>query len=126
MRKPDIKIVLRETAVETIPVTADLWVENPLPVPLRKGEFTIEAPGLERKIKLKVKTVAPGEKATGNFFVLFLNLFSTLGFIEGEFSFTPPTSGVFTVAAKFVSKEMDDVDGHLEILVEPKKELPNS
>ncbi|KAH1024363.1 hypothetical protein HUJ05_003856 [Dendroctonus ponderosae] len=108
VRKPDIKIVLRETAVETVPITADLWVENPLPVPLRKGEFTIEAPGLERKIKLKVKTVGPGEKAAG------------------EFSFTPPTSGVFTVAAKFVSREMDDVDGHLEILVEPKKEQPNT
>lgn len=40
-------------------------MENPLPVPIKKGEFTIEGPGIDGKLKVKVKSVAPGEKATG-------------------------------------------------------------
>ncbi|CAG9771686.1 unnamed protein product [Ceutorhynchus assimilis] len=104
IRKPDIKILLRETPVENTEFTADISVENPLPIPLKKGEFTIEGPGIDEKIKLKVKTVQPGEKA------------------KGEFKFTPPRTGRFAVAAKFVCKEMDDVDGFIMILVEPKKE----
>lgn len=51
--------------MEQTEVTADISVENPLPVPLKKGEFTIEGPGIDGKISLKVKTVQPGEKATG-------------------------------------------------------------
>ncbi|XP_050309877.1 annulin [Anthonomus grandis grandis] len=104
IRKPDIKINLRDTPIENTEVTADISVENPLPVPLKRGEFTIEAPGIEGKLKLKVKAVPPGEEATG------------------EFKFTPPRTGRFAVAAKFVCKEMDDVDGFVMILVEPRKE----
>ncbi|XP_018564308.1 annulin [Anoplophora glabripennis] len=105
IRKPDIKIVLREKPVEDKEVTADISVENPLPVPLKKGEFTVQGPGIDGSIKVKVKNaVPPGERA------------------KGEFKFTPPRTGRHTIAAKFVSKQMDDVDGYLTIMVEPKKE----
>lgn len=40
----------------------------------------------------------------------------------GEFKFTPPRTGRYALAAKFVSKEMDDVDGFIMIMVEPRKE----
>lgn len=35
---------------------------------------------------------------------------------------TPPWSGRHTILAKFTSKEMNDVDGFLAFLVQPKKE----
>lgn len=105
VRKPDIKIVLRDNPVENKEVIADISVENPLPVPYKKGEFTIEGPGIEKNLKIKVKNnVPPGEMA------------------KAEFKFTPPRTGRHTIAAKFVSKEIDDVDGYLVIMVEPNKE----
>lgn len=105
VRKPDIKIVLQDKPIENKQVTADIYVENPLPVPYRKGEFTIEGPGIEKPLKVKVqKTVPSGETA------------------KGQFKFTPPRTGRHTIAAKFVSKEIDDVDGFLVIMVEPNRE----
>nr|XP_023022032.1 annulin [Leptinotarsa decemlineata] len=108
IRLPDIKIALKGTPVEDTEIAADISVENPLPVALKKGVFTVEGPGIEGKLKVKVKdTVPPG------------------GVARGEFKFTPPRTGRHTIAAKFVSKQVDDVDGYLIIMVEPKKEQLN-
>lgn len=108
IRKPDIKIKLRNSPVEETEVTADISVENPLPVYLKKGVFTVEGPGIEGKIKVYTKdSVPPGANA------------------KGEFKFIPPRTGRHTIAAKFVCKQMDDVDGYLIIMVEPKKEQEN-
>jgi transglutaminase 1 len=41
------------------------------------------------------------------------------------FKMTPKFSGRGTIAAKFVSKELEDVDGFLNFMVEPKKEVVN-
>jgi hypothetical protein len=41
------------------------------------------------------------------------------------FKLTPKFSGRSTIAAKFVSKELEDVDGFLNFMVEPKKEAVN-
>ena len=38
---------------------------------------------------------------------------------------TPKFPGRSTIVAKFVSKEMDDVDGFLNFMIEPKKEVVN-
>lgn len=101
IRKPDIKIALRENPVKDKEVTADISVENPLPVTLKKGEFTVEGPGIDGKMKVRVKdSVPPG------------------GHAKAEFKFTPPHSGRHTIAAKFVSKQMDDVDGYITITVQ--------
>lgn len=104
VRKPDIVIKLQEKAIENKEVKADIYVENPLPVVLRKGEFTIDAPGIERSLKVKVKSNVP-----------------VGGIASGQFSFVPPKTGRATIAAKFTCKEMDDVDGFLFLLVEPEK-----
>ncbi|XP_076271354.1 annulin-like [Rhynchophorus ferrugineus] len=104
LRKPDIKIHLHNNPVESIETTADVEVENPLPIPIKKGEFTVEGPGITGTIKLKVKNIPPGDKA------------------RSEFKFTPTRIGEFAIGAKFSCKQMDDVDGYLMINVEPKKE----
>lgn len=103
VRKPDIKIILRDKAKQGEKVEADIHLENPLPVPLRKGEFTVEGPGFKNdRIKIKMKNaIPPGQKASG------------------KFEFTPPEAGRQNIAAKFVSKELDDVDGFLNFMVEP-------
>ncbi|KAJ8975424.1 hypothetical protein NQ317_018933, partial [Molorchus minor] len=75
IRKPDIKIMLKETPVEEKEVTAEISCQ-------------------------------------------------LMDWQKAEFRFTPPRTGRHTIAAKFVSKQMDDVDGYLVIMVEPKKE-PN-
>lgn len=108
IRKPDIKIVLRGAPVENTEITADISVENPLPVALKKGQFTIQGPGIEGKLKVKVKDSVPHG-----------------GTAKAEFRFTPPRTGRHTIAAKFICKQMDDVDGYIIIMVEPKKEGQN-
>lgn len=106
IRKPDIKISLRGSPVEDTEMTADISVENPLPLALKKGQFTVQGPGIDEKVKVK-DSVPPGATA------------------RGEFKFTPPRTGRHTIAAKFVCKQMDDVDGYSIIMVEPKKEGQN-
>lgn len=47
------------------------------------------------------------------------------GEATATFKMTPKFSGRSTIAAKFVSKELEDVDGFLNFMVEPKKEVVN-
>lgn len=102
VRKPDIKIKLHKEAIQNQEVVADIHLENPLPIPLKKCEFTVECPGLEKQLKLKLKeTIQPGGRA------------------QGQFKFVPPKPGRQNIAAKFVSKELDDVDGFLNFMVIP-------
>lgn len=101
VRKPDIKFAIPEKIVEGKVASVVVSLENSLPVPLRKGEFTVEAPGLDKPTRIKVKSAVPsGERAVG------------------EFRFTPPKSGVYSIAAKFFCKEMDDCDGYKVIKVQ--------
>ncbi|KAK4880423.1 hypothetical protein RN001_008569 [Aquatica leii] len=103
VRKPDIKFILLGQPKQNQETAVDVFLENPLPVPLKKCEFTIDAPGLSKK-SLKVKnSVAPGQRALA------------------KFRFTPPNAGSQTIAAKFVSSELEDVDGFLNFVVEPNK-----
>lgn len=108
VRKPDIKIKLLHPSEQGKENTAEITLENPLPVSLRKGEFTVEGPGIEKTLNLKVGyTVPSGSKANSGF------------------KFTPPASGRQTIVVKFTSKEMDDVDGFLNFMVAPKKDSEN-
>lgn len=105
VRKPDIKIALQGVAKQGKEILSDVYLENPLPIPLRKGEFCIEGPGIEKQLKLKIKSdIPPGGKA------------------QGQFKFIPPYPGRQNLAAKFESKELDDVDGFLNFMVEASKE----
>lgn len=105
VRKPDVKVQLQGIAKQGKEILADIYLENPLPIPLKKGEFLIEGPGLEKNLKLKVKnTVGPGQRAVG------------------QFKFTPSISGRNNIAAKFTSKELNDCDGFLNFMVEATKD----
>lgn len=108
VRKPDIKINLVGAAIQGQEATADVVLENPLPVQLRKCEFAIDTPGSDKKQKVKLKkNILAGEKASA------------------QIKFTPTELGRQTIAAKFVSKELKDVDGYLVFMVESKKSEAN-
>lgn len=105
VRKPDIKIKLIGTPTQNKEIMAEIMLENPLPVALHKGKFMVHGPGMEKTLEIKVGyTVESGLKANAGF------------------KFTPPKPGRNTIVAKFVSKELDDVDGFLNFMVEESKE----
>lgn len=106
VRKPDIKISFPETkdVVSRQPVKVLVKLTNPLPLTLRKGVFHIEGPGLDTALEFKVPEVEVGAAA------------------EATFEFVPPYSGRGTFAAKFTSKELDDVDGFLAFEMQPRPE----
>lgn len=108
VRKPDIKIKLDGEAVQGQELTATATLKNPLPSALKKPQFIIEGPGLTSQLKIKLpQNIPSGSEATATF------------------KLTPKFSGRSTIAAKFVSKELEDVDGFLNFMVEPKKEVVN-
>ncbi|XP_050089283.1 annulin-like isoform X1 [Anopheles aquasalis] len=104
VRKPDIKIHLLGTPVSQAPLEVEITLENPLPIPLRKGLFHVEGSGIGKPLLFKHPEIAAGEK------------------ISNTFTMTPPYSGRLTIAAKFVSKELDDVDGFLAFEAAPRPE----
>lgn len=96
VRKPEIKIALLGRAFRGTEGTAQVTLLNPLPVPLTKGKFMIEGSGLRKPLVAKIKNnVAPGDTASVNF------------------KFIPPSVGKASFTAKFVSKELDNIDGVL-------------
>ncbi|KRT84321.1 hypothetical protein AMK59_767, partial [Oryctes borbonicus] len=102
--KPNIKITLPDQVIQGQETIADVELENPLPVPLKKAEFLIDAPG-KKQFKIKIKgAVLDKQKAVA------------------QFKFTPPDVGKQTIAAKFTSKELSDVDGFVNFVVSQKVE----
>ncbi|XP_077297889.1 annulin-like [Arctopsyche grandis] len=103
VRKPDIKIAIHGKPTTGQEFEATIKLENPLPIAMKKCEFRIEGCGLEKQLVIKLKeNVPPG------------------GFATTTIKLVPPYSGRHTIAAKFVSKEMNDVDGFLAFIVQPK------
>lgn len=82
--------------------------KNPLPIPLKKGRFLIEGPGLEEQLKLKLSETVDVD-----------------GDAECSFSMVPKFEGRATIAAKFYSKELEDVDGFINFMVKPAKVSSN-
>ncbi|KAI5737093.1 hypothetical protein M8J76_009961 [Diaphorina citri] len=110
VRKPDIRLKIEagEPVVgQELVVSASLV--NPLPVPLKSGVFRIEGPGLEKQLKIKLpESIAPKEEA------------------KVKFELYPKFEGKHSVVAKFLSKELTDVDGLLEFMVVDKGTLSNT
>ncbi|XP_014213359.1 annulin isoform X2 [Copidosoma floridanum] len=103
VRKPDIKIELENEPCAGELLEAVARFTNPLPIPLRRGKFLIEGPGLREQIKLKLtENVEVGAEAVC------------------RFSMYPEYEGRATIAAKFYSKELDDVDGFVNFTVQPR------
>lgn len=71
---------------------------NPLPVQLNGAKFVIEGAGLGVPHKISVgDKVAPGKE------------------VRAEVKMTAAKAGQKTVSAKFYSKELNDVDGYLNL-----------
>ncbi|XP_046608601.1 annulin isoform X1 [Neodiprion virginianus] len=108
VRKPDIKIQVTEEPIIGGELHAIATFKNPLPIPLNRGRFLIEGPGLDKQLKLKLKDkVEVGEEASC------------------MFSMTPRIEGRSTIAAKFHSDELEDVDGFINFMVNPAKPSAN-
>ncbi|XP_014223313.1 annulin [Trichogramma pretiosum] len=100
VRKPDIKIQLDGEPMVGELLEATARFRNPLPIPLKRGKFIVEGPGLKEQLKLKlVENVEVGGDAVC------------------RFSLTPDRPGRATIAAKFYSKDLDDVDGYTSFVV---------
>ncbi|XP_022901422.2 annulin-like isoform X1 [Onthophagus taurus] len=101
IKKPGVSIDVANKNQVGRQVQGCVGIKNPLPIPLKKGEFLIEAPGLGKQLKIKLKNDIPPH-----------------GEITEQFMFTPEMPGLQTVAAKFVSKQLDDVEGFKQIVVD--------
>ncbi|GAB0089081.1 annulin [Sergentomyia squamirostris] len=104
VRKPDIKISFQGTPVSRQPVDVILRLKNPLPMPLKKGVFHVEGTGLDHALEFKIAEVPID------------------GTAAATFKFTPPFAGRGALAAKFTSKDLDDVDGFLAFETRPRPE----
>lgn len=108
VRKPDIEIEVKGVPIVGEELNATARFKNPLPIPLKKGKFLIEGPGLEEQLKLKLnETVEVGGEASC------------------AFSMVPKLEGRSTIAAKFYSKELEDVDGFINFMVKSDKSATN-
>ncbi|XP_015440169.1 PREDICTED: annulin [Dufourea novaeangliae] len=108
VRKPDIKITLEDVATVGEQLNARAKFKNPLPIPLKKCRFLIEGPGLEEQLKLKLTEPVEVDADA-----------------ECSFSMVPKFEGRATIAAKFYSKELEDVDGFVNFMVRPRKATAN-
>ncbi|KAF0303147.1 Annulin [Amphibalanus amphitrite] len=109
VRKPDIRIELdgHPSVGAELRVIAEF--NNPLPTRLTRGRFLLEGGGLTEPVKIKVnKTVGPYEP------------------VRAVATIVPWSAGEHLLAAKFYSKQLNDVDGFLRILVKPRLENTGS
>ncbi|XP_030383755.1 annulin isoform X2 [Scaptodrosophila lebanonensis] len=102
VRKPDIKFQFQGSIVSQQEVDVIVRLTNPLPIPLHKGLFSIEGPGIEKPLKFKIAEIPVG------------------GTAASTFKYVPPYAGRGTLLAKFNSKELDDVDGYMHYEIEPR------
>lgn len=54
VRKPDIKFTFQGNIVAQQPVDVIVRLTNPLPIPVKKGMFYIEGPGIDKPLRFKV------------------------------------------------------------------------
>ncbi|XP_043510721.1 annulin isoform X2 [Frieseomelitta varia] len=108
VRKPDVKIIVNSEPEVGRTLYATAKFKNPLPIPLRKCRFLIEGPGLEEQLKLKLSEQVEVD-----------------AYAECSFSMVPKYKGRATIAVKFYSKELEDVDGFINFMVKPTNAVTN-
>lgn len=97
---PAVEIDTKQTTVLGQEMTAKVMVKNPLPTSIKKGKFLIDAPGLGKQLVMNVTDkIRPGQM------------------IIKEFKFVPDQLGRQTINAKFMSKELSDVNGFYYFVV---------
>ncbi|XP_075153720.1 transglutaminase isoform X2 [Haematobia irritans] len=104
VRKPDIKFSFQGEIISQKPVDVIVRLTNPLPIPVRKGIFHIEGPGIEKPLRFKIMEIPVG------------------GTAASTFKYVPPYAGRGTLLAKFTSKDLDDVDGYIHYEIKPRPE----
>lgn len=102
-------IQLHNEAVVGQTLHASAKFRNPLPIPLRKCRFLIEGPGLDEQLKLKLSE--PVEVNAD---------------AECSFSMMPKLEGRARIAAKFYSRELEDVDGHSQNFIVRSAKVTNN
>ncbi|XP_011688934.1 PREDICTED: annulin-like [Wasmannia auropunctata] len=95
VRKPYIEITLHNDAIVGQTLHATAKFRNSLPIPLKNGRFIIEGPGLNEQLKLKLSESVEVDAD-----------------VKCSFSMIPRLEGRAWIAAKFYSRELEDVDGH--------------
>lgn len=97
---PNVEIDMGKATVVGKETVGTVKVRNPLPTTLKKGKFLVEAPGLGKQLTIDVKEkIEPGQV------------------VVKEFKFVPDQLGRQTVVAKFMSKELRDVNGFYYFVV---------
>ncbi|CAH1779163.1 unnamed protein product [Owenia fusiformis] len=98
--KPDIDI----KAPDAVNVAEEFSVEakfiNPLPTPLTNCEFTVEGPGLQKPVKVKIASVPSGAEAK----------------LEAQ-KYTPRRPGDRKLIVSFHSTELSDMSNDVDIIV---------
>lgn len=108
LRLPEIDIKAHGEVVVGKPQRFTASFQNPLPHKLNRCFFAIEGPGLKQPYYLALKDgVHPRSE----------------GWVD--FALTPATAGPRSVAAKFLSRELQDVEGFLEVIVKGGEEAAN-
>lgn len=108
LRLPEIDIKAHGEVVVGKPQRFTASFQNPLPHKLNRCFFAIEGPGLKQPYYLALKDgVHPRSE----------------GWVD--FALTPSTAGPRSVAAKFLSRELQDVEGFLEVIVKGGEEAAN-
>lgn len=108
LRVPEIEIKAHGDVVCGKPQRFTASFKNPLPHKLNRCFFAIEGPGLKQPYYLALKDgVHPRSEAWV------------------DFALTPITAGPRSVAAKFLSRELQDVEGFLEVIVKGGDEAAN-
>lgn len=99
-RKPDIKIEYEGCMEADKECVCHAYFKNPLPMPLTRGWFSIQGAGLTDVQFLKHKETVP-----------------VGGEVRCQFSVKPKSTGERTLCVMFDSKELEDVDGMLTVVV---------
>ncbi|XP_013883927.1 protein-glutamine gamma-glutamyltransferase 2 [Austrofundulus limnaeus] len=100
LRMPEVRIQVLERVFIWEQASADISLTNPLPVPLNRGVFFVEGPGLLTDTRIYVThAIAPGEKVTVHV------------------SFTPSRAGVRKLLVDFDSDRLKDVKGDATVVV---------
>ncbi|XP_037109847.1 protein-glutamine gamma-glutamyltransferase 2-like [Syngnathus acus] len=97
---PEILVEVPSQAVVYQPVTGSISFTNPLPVPLKRGVFTVEGSGLMSPTVVKMHDdIGPGQK------------------ICVKLSFTPRRAGMKKLLVDFDSDRLQDVKGAATVMV---------
>ncbi|XP_061826241.1 protein-glutamine gamma-glutamyltransferase 2-like [Nerophis lumbriciformis] len=98
---PELLVEIHGQAAVNIPLKASISFTNPLPVPLKRGLFTVEGAGLVSPSEVRMNgEIGPGQK------------------VSVKLTFTPTRTGARKLLVDFDSDRLKDVRGVATVFVE--------